>query len=645
VARRVSLPHVDALDGLRGAAVAGVLLFHGGHLTGGYLGVDLFFVLSGFLITSLLLVEGRERDHVALGGFWARRARRLLPALGGLIVGVAVYCIVFAQPSELSRIRGDAFATVAYVANWHAIATGQDYWALFRTPSPLEHTWSLAIEEQFYLVWPLVFVGLLAWWKRRTPQAVLVVALMGAAVSTVLMLALYDPNSPSRVYYGTDTRATGILLGAALAAVLAMRGAARSRTARVGLEVAGWVGLVTLALAWTRLGGESETLYRGGFFVCGLAAVLVIATSVHPQRLALGTALSFRPLCFLGIISYGLYLWHWPVDLVLDADRTGLDGWLLFAVQTAVAIGIAVVSYRWLERPVRRGALTPRQWAFVTPALAATLVIVIVVGTLGSGQTDAVAKVSDPSSNGASSPLGRQVGRVLLVGDSVADTFASGLRHQGLDVVDAAFPGCKVVRGTIRVSSTDLRDNDCPWATVWPQELAQDQPRVVLLESAAFELWDVRPHGSSKWLAPGTPEWARYWKSEMQQAIDTLTSTGAAVVIPTVACTEAKTDSGTETVTRSAFNPNRVRAANRVLEELARENADRMVLVDLDRYVCPGGKYHDSLHGVNPLRVDGVHYTNPGSDLIGRWLAPQLAVAAGLRAPAPATATTTTSPP
>ncbi len=639
----MSLPHVDALDGLRGMAVAGVLLFHGGHLTGGYLGVDLFFVLSGFLITSLLLVEGRETEHVALGSFWARRARRLLPALGGLIVGVAVYCLVFAQASELSRIRGDAFATVGYVANWHSIATGTDYWALFQTPSPLEHTWSLAIEEQFYLVWPLVFVGLLAWWKRRTPQAVLVVALVGAAASTALMLALYDHSDPSRVYYGTDTRATGILLGAALAAVLAMRGPARNHAARVGLEIAGWVGVVVLALAWTRLDGQSDTLYQGGFLVCGVAAILVIATVMHPERMALGTALSFRPLCLLGIISYGLYLWHWPVDLVLDADRTGITGWPLFFVQTAVAVGIAAVSYRWLERPIRRGALTGRQWAVVTPALVATAVIVIVVGTLGSGQSDAVAVVKDRSSNGASSTLGSDVGRVLIVGDSVAGTLVNGLRRQGLDVVDESFVGCKVVRGTIRINADKVQDGDCPWVTGWAEDLAREQPRVVLLESAGFELLDVRPHGASDFLVPGTPAWARYWKSEWQQAIDTLTSTGAAVVIPTVACTEPKADNGELDISRSAFNPKRVRAANEVLEDLALDNGDRMVLVDLNGYVCPGGRYTDRLHGVDPLRVDGVHYTNAGSDLIGKWLAPKLAAAARLH-PAPATSSTTTPP-
>ncbi len=360
---------------------------------------------------------------------------------------------------------------------------------------------------------------------------------------------------------------------------------------RVALEVAGWAGAITLAVAWAHLGGDSTNLYRGGFLVCGIAAILVIATAVHPQRMLLGTTLSWRPICLLGIISYGVYLWHWPVDLVLDADRTGISGWPLFFVQTAVAIGIAVVSYRFLERPIRRGALNARQWAFVTPALAVTLVIVILIGTMGTTETPAVAKVTDRRSNGATNAVGRQAGRVLLVGDSVAETFASGLRNAGLDVVDEAFPGCKVVRGTIRVSPTDLRNNDCPWATVWPGELTANNPRVVVLESAAFELWDVQPHGSSTWLAPGTPAWARYWKSEMQQAIDVLTATGATVVIPTVACTQAESNPNNQTIARSAFNPQRVKAANRVLHELAVENADRMVLVDLDHYVCPDGKY------------------------------------------------------
>ena len=157
--RRGRMQHQPALDGLRGAAVAGVLLFHAGHLRGGYLGVDVFFVLSGFLITSLLLAEGARTGTVALGAFWARRARRLLPALLAVLAFVAVYSLVVASAAERTTIRGDGLATLGYFANWRAIFSGTDYWALFRSPSPLEHTWSLAIEEQFYLVWPLLLVA------------------------------------------------------------------------------------------------------------------------------------------------------------------------------------------------------------------------------------------------------------------------------------------------------------------------------------------------------------------------------------------------------------------------------------------------------------------------------------------------------
>src|SRR5260221_6961507 len=150
------LTHQPALDGLRGLAVAGVLLFHGGHLTGGFLGVDAFFVLSGFLITSLLLAEAGDRGGIALGAFWARRARRLLPALACVLAAVAVYAVLYAKADDLATIRGDALATIGYFANWRAIFTSPDYWAMFRNQSPLDHTWSLALEEQFYLVWPLI---------------------------------------------------------------------------------------------------------------------------------------------------------------------------------------------------------------------------------------------------------------------------------------------------------------------------------------------------------------------------------------------------------------------------------------------------------------------------------------------------------
>ena len=216
---RSTFRHLPALDGLRGLALLGVLLFHaGGALTGGYLGVDLFFVLSGFLITSLLLAEHHATGRIALGAFWTRRARRLLPALRALMPAVALYGRYLARPEELHALRADALATLAYVANWRAIVSHHSYWDLFTSPSPLEHMWSLSIEEQFYLVWPLLVGGLLATplAARRGPARALLTTVVFLALASVATTTLiYSSEATSRVYLGTDTRAAGILAGAA----------------------------------------------------------------------------------------------------------------------------------------------------------------------------------------------------------------------------------------------------------------------------------------------------------------------------------------------------------------------------------------------------------------------------------------------
>lgn len=199
-----------------------------------------------------------------------------------------------------------------------------------------------------------------------------------------------------------------------------------------------------------------------------------------------------------------------------------------------------------------------------------------------------------------------------------------GLRDAGLDVVHGAFPGCKVVRGTIRIEEGDERDGDCPWQTTWPEVLREHGPQVVFLESAAFELFDVQAPGSSDWLVPGTPEWASYWYSEMQQAIDTLSSTGVFVVVANIACSNPPVGTSDSVAARSAFNLARVKAGNAVLENLASRNTERMRLVDLNAFPCPDGDYRPGLHGVDPVRDDGVHLTQEGSALVGRWLVPQL---------------------
>ncbi len=496
--------HVAALDGLRGVAVAGVLLFHGGHLTGGYLGVDLFFVLSGFLITSLLLAEGGETGGIRLGGFWARRARRLLPALFGMLLGVGLYCLFIARPEELAQIRGDAIATVAYVANWRGVFASQDYFALLRSPSPLEHTWSLAIEEQFYLIWPLVFAGLLAWKRTAIARSVLVTALVGAVGSVVLMQLLYSTTNPSRDYFGTDTRASGILIGASLAAALAIWGPVKSSRARWTLEAVGLAGVGVLAVTWTQLGGNSSRLYHGGFLVSQLAAVAVIAAAVHTRPGVLSRALSWKPLCGLGLISYGVYLWHWPVDIVVNPARAGITGWPLFFVQCAVTLAIALVSYHFLEMPIRRGAGSRREWAIAVPAVLVTLVAVFAVLQPRIDNASAIAAAGEPPpiSRAALEQTraelaithGPNVPRVLLVGDSTAYHLGASepsTPDAPIAVTNVPIFGCGLIGGIPQDTPRFEPPSQCAiWPSTWRIAASVFQPRLIVLLPGPWDLMD-----------------------------------------------------------------------------------------------------------------------------------------------------------
>src|SRR6478609_4461194 len=273
--RRRRSPHVPALDGVRAVAVVAVLAFHGGlpGARGGFLGVDAFFVLSGYLITALLLAEWtRSGGRIDLAAFWGRRARRLLPALLVVVAAVAVGGRMLLPPEEVRLLRGDGIAALLYVANWRMILRGGDYFAQTAAPSPLEHTWSLGIEEQFYLAWPLVLCAVL--WSRRRGGGVrrrlrvlVAVCVGGAAVSTVALARAYTVDDPGRAYYGTDTRGAALLVGAGLAALLATRdrgGTGPGRWWRTTLGALAAAAAVALGWAATHVSGADHGLYRGG---------------------------------------------------------------------------------------------------------------------------------------------------------------------------------------------------------------------------------------------------------------------------------------------------------------------------------------------------------------------------------------------
>ncbi|MST94180.1 MAG: acyltransferase [Pedosphaera sp.] len=354
------LPYLPALDGLRALAVLAVLLYHGGQtwLPGGFLGVEMFFVISGYLITSLLLAEWNQDGRVDFKSFWLRRARRLFPALIALLVVVVGYAVVF-LPAEVATLRGDVLSTASYVNNWHQIFSHQSYFDSVGRPSLLRHMWSLAVEEQFYLVWPLAFSLLMG---RLGPRRVLVLILAATAASIVLMAVLFEPNTdPSRVYYGTDTRAAGLLLGVALAywwrpgQVIGGNGGGM-------LDAVGVIAFATLGACFVFINEFQSFLYRGGFSLTALATAELLAVAVHPRARLVPRVLSWGMLRWVGLRSYGIYLWHFPVFAVTRPQLdVPLDGTSLLAVRLALTLGIAAASYRWLETPVRNGALG-RAW-------------------------------------------------------------------------------------------------------------------------------------------------------------------------------------------------------------------------------------------------------------------------------------------
>ncbi len=366
------LPYRPAIDGLRALAVSAVFAYHAGigWARGGFLGVDVFFVISGYLITALLFTDYRRTGRMRLLRFWRRRARRLLPALFLLLVGVAVAVPLLASDQGY-RLRADVLAALGYVSNWRLIFEHQSYFQSLGRPPLLQHLWSLAVEEQFYLLWPLVLALLLRW---REPRRLVGPILGLAAASAALMAVLHDPTGdPSRVYYGTDTRVAGILVGAALACIpLRWKKATGGRPVRVMrrvvLEGAGVALLWGLWLCLSRVDQFDPLLYRGGFLGAAVLAAGAIVIATHP-RSWVAKGLAARPLVWLGRRSYAVYLWFWPVFMLTRPHSdVPLTGTPLLALRMAITLGLAAASYRWVEQPIRDGALG-RVWADVRSGL------------------------------------------------------------------------------------------------------------------------------------------------------------------------------------------------------------------------------------------------------------------------------------
>jgi peptidoglycan/LPS O-acetylase OafA/YrhL len=655
-----------ALDGVRAFAVLAVLLYHGGQrwAVGGFLGVDAFFVLSGFLITTLLVTEWGAKGRIDVAAFWVRRAKRLLPALGLVIVGIACYAVFFAPSAQVGSIRGDGIASLFYAANWKFVFSGQSYFDQFAQPSPFRHMWSLAIEEQFYLIWPLVVFGVL--WFTRSLRWLLGVCLALIAGSAVLMAVLYTPGAdPSRVYYGTDTRAQSLLMGAVAAVLVYRHGPIRSYAARVAVRVAAAVGAVSTLWLWWQMGERTDTLYRGGFVLASLAVVCVIVSVTQPERGALGRFLSITPLRWIGMISYGLYLWHWPVYLTLTTTRTGLDGTALLLVRLAVSVAFAVASYFLVERPIRLGTLRLPRPVVAIPALGAALVLALVLTTTGGGPSLALdtvrsldaspapppppAPAQAPSADSAANeflldgaaaaapPVAVPPTRVMVAGDSIAASLGLGLVRAAdasdgkLVVWNKGTLGCGMLRyGVVDIGSEPFEQpatcND--WDTRWLQPIAEYQPNVVVLLTGAWDVLDREIDGT--YYSPGSVPFDRYFLDELDRATALLGSQGAKVVVLTTPFLSRPDLVGQAEGSWPEYEPWRIDRVNALYRDFATAHPGRYTLIDLNGHVAPNGKYTQTL-GATEIFDDGVHFGQSGSDFVSAWLVPQLdAVVAGV---------------
>ena len=403
-----ALPYVGALDGVRALAVAGVLLYHAGvpWLPGGFLGVDLFFVLSGFLITSLLLAEREATGRIDLARFWLRRARRLLPA-AFVVIGVCLLVVAFLPPGEAARTRADALASLGYVNNWHQVLADRSYFESFGRPSLLEHLWSLAVEEQFYLLWPL-FLGFALTRLGRRRTALLTLA--AATASALAMGLLFEPGSdPSRVYFGTDTHASGLLAGALLAFLwpLGRFRATPHPSAVWVLDAAAVAGLAAVVAAMATVHDYDPFVYRGGIAAFGVAAAVLIGAVSHPA-----CRVARPPGVGAAALDRAAQLRDLPVALARDGADPAGSGRRVAArgcssgCRSPSTVLLAAASYRWIEMPVRTGAARAwldRRAPRVRLAIASggALALALVLSGVFVGARDGGARASAPLTVGA----------------------------------------------------------------------------------------------------------------------------------------------------------------------------------------------------------------------------------------------------
>ena len=389
--------YMPGLDGLRALSVLAVIAYHLNMkwAQGGLLGVGIFFVISGYLITDQIITEWNRHQRLSLVDFWIRRARRLLPAMISMLLFVAIW-LFFVDSSRLHALQGDFLSSLFYINNWWLIFHQVSYFESFGPPSPIGHLWSLSVEEQFYVMWPLLLLIGLKIASRRGKLTLLILAC--AALSALAMGMMYVPGTdPSRVYYGTDTRAFALLIGAALAVVWPSQklNDRVSRAARNTLDIVGGIGIMALLVFIYQTVEYDDWLYRGGLLFLSLIAAAVLAVIAYPAS-RVGKMMGCKPLRWLGVRSYSLYIWHYPVIILTSPDvNTNEAGVTRIILQLTASLILAAISYRYIEEPFRRGRVH-LHWKISYSPLRRRVLSVILTAILPAILIPSACSISQP---------------------------------------------------------------------------------------------------------------------------------------------------------------------------------------------------------------------------------------------------------
>jgi peptidoglycan/LPS O-acetylase OafA/YrhL len=618
--------YVGAFDGMRGIGLAAVLIYHGGYtlLPGAYFSISMFFTLSGFLITMLMIREVATKGRIALGAFWLRRARRLLPVALTTLVAILVLHRYFGAIAP-SRLRGDVLAALGYVENWWLIHTNQAYGAIFSEGSPVQHFWSLAIEEQYYLLFPLLMVGL----HRVVVKNLRIAGVLAALTAVSFAYAASLSSNIDHAYYNTLSRASEILFGILAAFLVAQFDRDRAPGARHVIDVAAVASMIGMAWLWSSIDLHDSFVFRGGTFLNSVFTCVVIVACLQPG--AVTRFLNLAPLRLFGSISYGVYVVHWPIFLILDENRLGLGHDKTFVVRVLVTLVVSISMYHLFENPIRRGKLLRGRSFFVAIAIGTAAVIGLALNLPDQDPNVLDLSTASPVSGQltalAHTPEVAGDQRVMVVGDSMSWSVWVGLNDWGNDHhvqfgrysalgCGVGGPGTLDYLGLVRSAFPDCGQ----WHHDMRQAVRSFRPDTVLVVIGLADL-SPRKFPDGRFHSLGDPTFDARLTARVQKVARTLTSTGATLrwaVFPHVDIPFSSGGTGDPPFVEN--DPKRMDELNALVAR-AISGIPRASMLDLAGYMRdrPGGELDST------FRPDGAHLSASGTAEVAKWLGPQLA--------------------